>query len=98
MFEAVDPDLASGDPGSGVEEVDCNGTDCVDANADGEVLITEIEDGPATCDGGGFWAKLRGGVKVDANGEAAEKTFGTVNCASSRTIGYRYIFKGGGHH
>jgi len=50
----------------------------------------------ATCDGGGFWAKFRGGVKVDASGEAAVSTFGTLGCGTGQTAGYRYIFKGGG--
>ena len=60
MFEAADPDLASGDPGSGVEEVACGlayPNTCDDANGDmtatfAGLIVTEIEDGPATCDGG----------------------------------------------
>jgi hypothetical protein len=50
----------------------------------------------ATCDIGGIWVKLQNGVKVDAQGFAMVPTFGTVHCSVSRTIGYRYVFKGGG--
>ncbi len=61
MFETADPDLASGDPGSGVEEVDCDlgyPNSCLDANGDGATpasaalnngrrIFTEILDSPA---------------------------------------------------
>ena len=54
MFEALDPDLASGDPGAGVEDTGCGPatnpatTECDDAlgNGDGEELIVEIDDSP----------------------------------------------------
>ena len=56
MYEAIDPDLASGDPGSGVEEIDCGmayPNACDDANGDGAFMVVGIDDGPASCDGGG---------------------------------------------
>jgi len=55
MYEAADPDLASGDPGSGVEEIGClmgYPNACDDANGDGAYIVVGIDDGPATCDGG----------------------------------------------
>ena len=50
----------------------------------------------ATCDVGGIWVKLQNGVKVDAFGHAMVPTFGSVHCSVTQTIGYRYVFKGGG--
>jgi hypothetical protein len=51
MWEAVDPDLASGDPGSGVEDVACDPGPCIDANGDGDWIITEIDASPTWDDG-----------------------------------------------
>lgn len=54
MFEALDPDLASGDPGAGVEDTGCGPatnpatTTCADGNGDGEMVHVEIDDGPGT--------------------------------------------------
>ncbi len=52
MFEALDPDLASGDPGAGVEDTGCGPatnpatTTCADGNGDGELVFVEIDDSP----------------------------------------------------
>lgn len=81
MFETVDPDLASGDPGSGVEEVGCDlgyPNTCLDANADTDLIRVEIEDGPATCDGGAGCDDVF--VITDDAGVAADDMFQAHFC------------------
>jgi hypothetical protein len=52
MFEALDPDLASGDAGAGVDDAECGpatnpaSTECIDGDGDGELITVEIDDSP----------------------------------------------------
>jgi hypothetical protein len=67
MWEAIDPALDSGDPGSGVEDASC-GAACADENGDLRKIDLLISDAPNAIDDG---AGLGNVILADNNGLAA---------------------------
>ena len=64
MWESADPDLASGDEPSGVEDGSCGGV-CADDDGDGTLIEAEILSGPMDANEGEILAANNAGLGVD---------------------------------